>query len=375
MPPKKPKYGTAADRWAGMGPYYAMFPSTFADAVVARYSKPGDTILDPFSGRGTSVFSAASAGRHALGVELNPVGWIYSRTKLSPAPREEVLARITKIESLSVRYRKQAADLPVFFKHCYTRDVRQFLVCARGVLDWRNSDLDRTVAAFLMIHLHGKSSDSLSNQMMQTKAMAPRYAVKWWKNGGYKAPKIDPTSFFQKKLNWRYAKGIIDASNSAVILGDSVEILKDLKGNLSKVGVTKPSLMLTSPPYLGVTNYHYDQWIRLWMLGGPPTDRRVSSELKGKYQGKFENVTAYRELLESVFAGAAKILREDAVVYVRTDKREPTVSITREALKKAFPKHRMRRRNRPIKGKTQTRLFGHDDPRLGEVDFILTPES
>jgi hypothetical protein len=149
--------------------------------------------------------------------------------------------------------------------------------------------------------------------------------------------------------------------------------MENLRENLSKAGINRPSLMLTSPPYFGITNYHYDQWIRLWLLGGPPTDRRVNLERKGKHQGKFENLGEYKELLESVFVGAAKILRNDAVVYVRTDKREPTVSITREALRKAFPRHRLQRRDQPLKGKSQTRLFGNDDPRLGEVDFILKP--
>lgn len=373
MTGKKQKYGTAADRWAGMGPYYAMFPSAFADDVVANYSNPGETVLDPFSGRGTALFSAASAGRHALGVELNPVGWVYSRTKLAPACHDDVLKRIETLVASSAQYCEQSQKLPVFFKHCFSRNVREFLVCARENLDWKNCDLDRTVIAFLMIHLHGKSSDSLSNQMRQTKAMAPRYAVNWWKAGGYKPPRIEPSEFFRKKLAWRYAKGIPSTSNSVVVLGDSVGVMTDLRGKLSKAGVTKPSLMLTSPPYFGITNYHYDQWIRLWLLGGPPTDRRVNPEHKGKHQGKFENLAAYKDLLDSVFKAAAKILRKDAVIYVRTDKREPTISITRQALMNAFPEHRWQRRDRPLKGPSQTRLFGNEDPRLGEIDFILKP--
>lgn len=373
MEPKKSHYGTAADRWAGMGPYYAMFPSAFADAAVAKYSKPGETVLDPFSGRGTSLFSAASAGRYAIGIELNPVGWVYSRTKLGPAPCDEVFGRIKTIQSHSAAYGEEARKLPVFFKHCFTKNTREFLLCARERLDWRNDNLDRTVMAFLMIHLHGKASDSLSNQMRQTKAMAPRYAVNWWRAGGYRPPKIDPVEFFRKKLAWRYAKGIPTVTESIALLGDSVAILEKLEEHLSGVGMKRPSLMLTSPPYFGITNYHYDQWIRLWLLGGPPTDRRVSAERKGKHQGKFENLAAYSELLVSVFAGASKILRKDGIVYVRTDRREPTVSITRDALRKAFPNHRLQRRNQPLKGKSQTRLFGNEDPRLGEVDFILQP--
>ena len=90
--------------------------------------------------------------------------------------------------------------------------------------------------------------------------------------------------------------------------------------------------MLTSPPYFGITNYHYDQWIRLWLLGGPPTDRRSSTEFNGKHQGKFADIDVYKALLKSVFLESAKILRKDAIVYVRTDRREPTMTVTRLAL-------------------------------------------
>jgi len=37
-------YDTAARRWQGVGPYYAMFPTSFADSVIAGYSRPGDIV-------------------------------------------------------------------------------------------------------------------------------------------------------------------------------------------------------------------------------------------------------------------------------------------------------------------------------------------
>ncbi|HXQ97429.1 MAG TPA: hypothetical protein VN774_03215, partial [Candidatus Limnocylindrales bacterium] len=52
---------------------------------------------------------------------------------------------------------------------------------------------------------------------------------------------------------------------------------------------------------------------------------------------------------------------------------KPTLDITKEALKAAFPTHHLTRINRPITGESQTKLFGNNDPRLGEVDLILTP--
>jgi DNA modification methylase len=41
------KYETPESRWAGVGPYYAMFPVEFADRIVLKHTSPGATVLDP----------------------------------------------------------------------------------------------------------------------------------------------------------------------------------------------------------------------------------------------------------------------------------------------------------------------------------------
>jgi hypothetical protein len=350
-----------------------MFPSAFADRVVAKYSACGETVLDPFAGRGTALFSAATTGRNAIGIEINPVGWIYCKTKLNPAPKELVLDRIAEVESRAAEFAEHSKKLPRFFHRCFSSKVLQFLVSARAVLDWHTSDADRTAMAFLLIHLHGKSTDSLSNQMRQAKAMSPRYAIKWWHERKLSPPKVAPLEFFEKRLRWRYAKGAPDASRSIVLYGDSASLIAELEQARKGARLPRPSLLLTSPPYFGITNYHYDQWIRLWLLGGPPTDHRTKTEIRGKHRDKFSNFGVYGDLLSAVFASSAKMLREDAVVYVRSDRREPTRSLIRKVLKTTFPSHELRSVSRPITDQTQTHLFGHHAPRSGEIDFILTP--
>src|SRR4051794_16353414 len=128
------RYDTAASRWEGLGPYYAMFPTAFADAVVGRYARPGGVVLDPFAGRGTALFSAAKRGRVGLGIELNPVGWVYAKTKLSPAPFDAVIARLGEVGAAAARYRRAADALPLFSHKAYPRRVRSFLVAARETL-------------------------------------------------------------------------------------------------------------------------------------------------------------------------------------------------------------------------------------------------
>jgi hypothetical protein len=343
-----------------------MFPTTFADEIVERYTRKGDVVLDPFAGRGTAIFSAGVSGRHGIGIEISPVGWVYSQTKLAPAAYQAVAGRLVHLSKSAHRYHKRAIKLPVFFHCCYSPRVLEFLVAARDLLDWRNSRIDRTAMAFLLINLHGKRDDSLSNQMRQTKSMSPRYAVRWWHQRRMRPPDVDPLEFVLQRMAWRYAKGLPDIERSRVYLGDSVKLLPRIPhywaGRYGRV-----RLLLTSPPYYKVTNYHYDQWLRLWLLGGPPSSRRVG----GTHRGKFEHKERYRQLLLDVFTEAKALLTRDATVYVRADKRRATLDTVVQVLADIFPERQVRRKIRPYTGPTQTKLFGHAEPRLGEVDIIL----
>ena len=55
--------------------------------------------------------------------------------------------------------------------------------------------------ALLMIDLHGKRENAFSNQMRQTKAMSPQYAIGWWKERGLQPPERDPIELMLKKVN------------------------------------------------------------------------------------------------------------------------------------------------------------------------------
>ena len=50
----------------------APFPDELAYRLVRMFSFVGDTVLDPFCGTGTTLLSAANAGRNGIGVELDP---------------------------------------------------------------------------------------------------------------------------------------------------------------------------------------------------------------------------------------------------------------------------------------------------------------
>jgi hypothetical protein len=340
-----------------------MFPVGFTFDVIEEYTNPNDLVVDPFVGRGTSVYAAGALARRGFGVEINSVGWTFGTVKLAPARRTAVLRRLQEISSNSVRL--SLPVLPDFFTWCYAPRIRRFLTLAREELNWRDSLVDRTAMSMLLLYAHGDRKNSLSNQMRQTKAMAPNYSVNWWKDRDLRPPNIDPIEFLDSRLAWRYRHGRPTFRNCAIALGDSTKVL----GNYHRRLESKWSLLLTSPPYSGLVNYRYDQWLRMWLLGGPP--HPVVTD--GPHQGWFSNRMKYRNLLLRVFTKLAQSAKRTATVYVRTDSRVYTRDTTLEVLREVFPRKRVRIDQVPIatESQTQTNLYNGASPDQGEVDIVL----
>lgn len=80
-----------------------MLPA-LARRAIASYTKPGDLVLDPMCGIGTTLVEAAHLGRRAIGVELE-------RRWTGIAARNVVLARRQGAEGTALAMRGDARDL------------------------------------------------------------------------------------------------------------------------------------------------------------------------------------------------------------------------------------------------------------------------
>lgn len=54
------------------GAHFATFPAELIEPCILAGSRPGDTVLDPFMGAGTTAVAATIHGRRAIGCEVNP---------------------------------------------------------------------------------------------------------------------------------------------------------------------------------------------------------------------------------------------------------------------------------------------------------------
>ncbi len=72
--------------------YPARFSPVLARTIIELFTEPGDTVLDPFVGGGTSLVEARSLGRNGIGVDISSLAIFISRVKTTPLKDSDISA-------------------------------------------------------------------------------------------------------------------------------------------------------------------------------------------------------------------------------------------------------------------------------------------
>src|SRR5438034_5990638 len=78
--------------------YRACFKPQLPRFFIERLTEPGETVYDPFMGRGTTVIEAALLGRVPCGCDINPLSVFLTRPRLNPPALAEVAERLERID-------------------------------------------------------------------------------------------------------------------------------------------------------------------------------------------------------------------------------------------------------------------------------------
>ena len=319
--------------------YLASFPASLTHALIARYSRPGDVVLDPFSGRGTTPLQACAEGRIGVGNDLNPFAHLLTAAKVEPATRAQAVTRLTQLRlgwnagsagwlALGSRI---AADpraaqalvptagsggspadgvepVPVEVALAFhPRTLGQLLFVRASLrLDDRT---DRFLAAALTGILHGKSASYLSELMPNTFSMAPRYVRDFAARTAFASPDRDVFDGLSKKLD-RLFRQAPPSIEGIALLGDARDFAPRAQIALRARGRAEQArLVVTSPPYLRVVKYGYYNWLRTWFLGFDA--RAIDAALDDAHHRE-----PYLAFLRDVLAGLRPVLADDAVVVL-----------------------------------------------------------
>lgn len=250
----------------GICPYFTMFPLRFPRGILARHAQPDETVLDPFAGRGTTLYAGRLQGLHAYGVDSNPVAIAISAAKLSNAKP----GRISASARCILKKYRTATHVPTgdFWRLAFHPLVLDKLCRLReGLLANCESDTRKALRAVILGALHGPLAKTrhsyFSNQCTRTYAPKPGYAVKYWREHRLKPVNVDVLDIIQARAIRFFGEEKTNAKGG-VFFGDST-----MPDSIDKIE-REVDWVVTSPPYYGMRTYLPDQWLRLWFVGGNP---------------------------------------------------------------------------------------------------------
>jgi hypothetical protein len=262
--------------------YLASFPAALAHAFIARYSRPGDVVFDPFSGRGTTPLQAAAEGRIGAGNDLNPFAHLLTAAKVEPASPAQSRTRLTSLrlawaagartwEALALAIQadpQHGGPEPVPVEVALAFHPRTFAQILFVRASLRLDDpVDRFLAAAMTGILHGKSASYLSQLMPNTFSMAPRYVRDFAARTSFEPEERDVFDRLETKLARLY-RSPLPRTDGVALLGDARDAGERLGSALRFRGLPeRVRLVVTSPPYLRVIKYGYYNWLRTWFLG------------------------------------------------------------------------------------------------------------
>lgn len=304
-----------------------MFPETFAQKWIERLTGPGDVVLDPFCGRGTTALTAILEGRKSIAADVNDVAYCLTKAKTQAPPWEQLRNRIAYLRRSFVKreWLLRAKVTEEFFRTAYAPETLSQLLFLRERLRWKESPVDCMVAALVLGSLHGESRRSqryLSNQMPRTISTKPNYSIRFWRRHRLSAPVRDVFRTISHQAQFRY-QSPVPAGDSTVIHGDMRKLpwlTSSWRGPITCV--------ITSPPYLDVTNFEEDQWLRLWFLGGPPYPTRNRISRDDRHSGR----DTYWRFISDMWRSLGAVLAHGAHVIIRIGSRTESPATVKDSL-------------------------------------------
>lgn len=238
--------------------YRASFKPELPDYFIRRFSRPGDVVFDPFSGRGTTVLQANLLGRVGYGNDVNPMSERIAYPKTHPVPVSEVRAILDALDLEAPVEPDQ--DLSMFY-HPDTH--REILNLMRHLRDSR-TDADRFVEMIALSRLHGHSTGFFSVYSFPQISVPPANQIKI-NERRKQSPDYRPI----KPRILRKARQILrDADIRAIReVGEKNRFTTQDSRAITDMPSDCAALIVTSPPFLNKADYVTDNWLELWFLG------------------------------------------------------------------------------------------------------------
>jgi len=244
-----------------LSPYVGKMKSAMARVLITLYSKPGDVVLDPFSGSGVVPLEAVLTGRRAWANDLSPYAYVLTRGKLEAPGRRKVA--IERAEALidAVEGDAPSVDLtviPEWVREFFHPDTLREILTAFRTLRQQE---DCFLTSCLLGILHHVRPGFLS--------YPASHLVPYLRKNKY-PPDEFPEMYAYRDLRSRLLAKVKRAYRRHMLPVDwEQRQYKVWQVNSMNLPIEDEIVdaIISSPPYFGALDYARDNRLRLWFLG------------------------------------------------------------------------------------------------------------
>ena len=298
--------------------YPARFSPNFARTVIKMFTKPGDLVVDPFMGGGTTLVEASAQGRLALGTDLSSLAAFVTEVKTT-------ILSDTDISAL----KEWTKELPIFLNLHQPPNRHSFWIKA-GYQKHLNSR--KTWPIRKTIELILSKIENLSEVRQQKFFRCALLRTAQWALDNRKI--IPSAENFRKKL-FHFMNEMIESSKEystlvkSSFLSDGYKLpvaphcvhnsAEGIENVLLLRKLPSPALILTSPPYPGV-HILYHRWqvqgrketpAPFWIancIDGKGASHYTFGDRKTHHRG------TYYDNLQRSFSSIVKVANENTII-------------------------------------------------------------
>lgn len=257
----KGSFNTSESSLQQLSPYVGKMKSGMARALLSLYSRPGEIVLDPFSGSGVVALEALLASRCAWASDLSPYAYVLTRAKME-APEDQEMA-LDQAETLLREVAEGSAHLdlssvPQWVQSFYHPNTLREVLTAFDCLKARK---DYFLTGCLLGILHHVRPGFLS--------YPASHLVPYLRQAMY-PPEEFPEMYAYRDLGSRLISKIKRAYRRPMIPKEWKDRCYSVWcENAMSLPIRDASVdsIISSPPYFGALDYARDNRLRLWFLG------------------------------------------------------------------------------------------------------------